>query len=190
MFSSNFNASTLNNHANNFQDISNIDIFQDLEPKIKVFNNEGIYQEKVNVDKTKLNTFPSIKLKNSKKLSLEKFENTVSLNFIESSENKPGNYHKYLKKVIKTLNGFDNIDFNPHIEIRSIHLPKSEKKFTLVLDLDETLIHSDFDSELKFENSKVLEFTHENETISFNLHLRPGLFEFLSFIKEKFEIKK
>ena len=34
----------------------------------------------------------------------------------------------------------------------------------------------------------MLEFTHENETISFNLHLRPGLFEFLSFIKEKFEI--
>ena len=123
-----------------------------------------------------------------KKVSLKSFESSYQLNYVDSIENKPGNYNKYLKKVIKNLSSFDCIDFYPHIEIRSLILPNTDKKFSIFLDLDETLIHSDFDSELDEKNNKVLKFTHENEKITFNLNIRPWIYEFLSYAKENFEI--
>ena len=120
---------------------------------------------------------------------MEQFENSIfELNFVESSENFPGNYNKYLEKVIRTLKDFDKIDFIPQIEKRSVFLPKNDKKFTLVIDLDETLIHSDFDNELNEEYQKILQFNHEGESIMFSLFLRPGLQDFLNYIKEYFEV--
>jgi len=193
--SSSFNASPSSepiNHFVNFEDIENFDIFQDFEPKNKSFSFQD--QNSATIEKSQYNTCdsPCNKKTNnnsSKKLSLDKFESSINeLKFIESTENSPGNYNKYLKKVIKTLKGFDRIDFQPEIDKRAVFLPKSNKKYTLVIDLDETLIHSDFDNELSENSHKTLQFTHENEVIIFNLYIRPGVNEFLSFAKERFEI--
>ena len=90
--------------------------------------------------------------------------------------------------MIKSLKGFDRIDFLPLVEKRSVNLPEQSKKITLVIDLDETLIHSDFDDDLQDNFHKTLGFTHENEIVTFNLYIRPGLTDFLNFVKEKFEI--
>ncbi len=173
----------------NFEDIDNFDIFQDHEPKVKTFSLSQTSDHNQKIDKNEYYTFDSPLSIHSKKISLERFENSLlETNFVESSENFPGNYNKYLEKVIRTLENFHKIDFFPLIERRSIFLPKTEKKYTLVIDLDETLIHSDFDNELKENYQKILQFTHEGETIMFSLFVRPGLQDFLNYIKERFEV--
>jgi Dullard-like phosphatase family protein len=193
--SSSFNASPAKEHNSqfvNFEDIDNFDIFQDFEPKIQNLsinskNNENSHKSEKNQYCTC--EFPCEDLFPLKKISIEKFESSLyELNFVESIENRPGNYHKYLKKVITSLKDFDRIDFTPQIEKRAVFLPANEKKITLVIDLDETLIHSDFDNEFDEGFHETLQFTHENETIQFNLFIRPGLHEFLRFAKNHFEV--
>jgi len=85
------------------------------------------------------------------------------------------------------MKDFDLINFRPFVEERLVELPRTDHKYTLVLDLDETLIHSDFSlsKEGMFKN---LEFSFENEQVCFNLFIRPGLEEFLDFVCDRFEV--
>jgi len=124
-----------------------------------------------------------------KKLSLPEFENNRGTQFknVEIIENKSGNYDKYVKKVFKSMKGFDLIDFRPLVEDRIQELSKTFHKYTLILDLDETLIHSDFTLS-KEGFFKYFEFYFESEPVCFNLFLRPGLEEFLDFVKDRFEV--
>jgi len=62
-----------------------------------------------------------------------------------------------------------------------------KQKITLILDLDETLIHADFQCQFS-QYDEVLEFTYEDMPVSIPLILRPGVREFLKFVKERFNV--
>ena len=92
-------------------------------------------------------------------------------------------FHFFKSKIIRVLNqnasvaGIDSSSYKILLNENSIQVPylknKSEKKFSLVLDLDETLI------------SFKLESNEENKGI---IRFRPYLDSFLQKVKEKYEI--
>ena len=121
----------------------------------------------------KLYSNPNIEKSISKKqnLNLKQFEYEVSkLNFcpIGSNSNIPGNYDNYLGTTLSHISQMRNISFDYALESPSMYenYPTKEmetisqsKKKILVLDLDETLIHADFDEE--FANNKNVKYDTE-----------------------------
>ena len=110
-------------------------------------------------------------ISNKKNLNLKQFEYEVSkLNFcpIGSNSNISGNYDNYLGTTLSHIVQMRNIKFDYALEYPSIYenypkkeietISKSEKKI-LVLDLDETLIHADFDEEIA--NNKNVKYDAE-----------------------------
>ena len=120
--------------------------------------------------KIKLYSGPNIETSISKKqnLNLKQFEYEVSkLNFcpIGSNANFSGNYDNYLGITLSHISKMVNIKFDYALESPSLYenFPKnvierlslSDKKI-LVLDLDETLVHADFDEE--FANKENIKY--------------------------------
>ena len=58
---------------------------------------------------------------------------------------------------------------------------------TLILDLDETLVHSKFNGE-DHNYDKLIEVTINNHNYKFYIKFRPGLFHFLEKMSELYEI--
>ena len=151
-------------------------------------------------------------------LHYEKFLIQVSkLNFcpISCTENISGNYDNYIKSTLSHIVRMKDITFNyalespiiydnlPKVEIEKISL--SNKKL-LLLDLDETLIHSDFSEQfLDNENIKydgIISFLLDNSITddeskddsdekklnSVGIFIRPGVQKFLDEVSKYFEV--
>ena len=121
------------------------------------------------------------------------FEESFQKYYVDSSQNSNGNFDNYIQSGLKLISLFPNINYEKEIEniSNSFNLLENKKnKKTLILDLDETLIHSDLD--LIYKNHIItLYFDSEDDdekNIPIPLILRPGLFDFLNYAKEKFEL--
>ena len=121
------------------------------------------------------------------------FEESFQKYYVDSSQNSNGNFDNYIQSGLKLISLFPNINYEKEIEniSNSFNLLDNKlNKKTLVLDLDETLIHSDLD--LIYKNHIItLYFDSEDDdekNIPIPLILRPGLFDFLNYAKEKFEL--
>lgn len=128
---------------------------------------------------------------------LENFE----YEYMESYLNKSQNYNEYVNGVLKSLIKLRKLNFLKEITKRKMTLPDTNKKHTLLLDLDETLIHSQFELGTEteiykgYENDKGLETKylsfHDsdiNEKVKFKVILRPGVRNFLSKVSEHFQV--
>ena len=137
-------------------------------PSKKVFSLEESDKEVSNNIKLVANHISPKVLSKKQKLNLKQFEYEVSkLNFcpIGSNANFSGNYDNYLGITLSHISKMVNIKFDYALESPSLYenFPKnvierlslSDKKI-LVLDLDETLVHADFDEE--FENDKTIKY--------------------------------
>ena len=86
---------------------------------------------------------------------------------LEAKENYPGNYSQYLEKTLTHISQLKDINFEYALEDPEINegVPKlSFNKKILVLDLDETLIHADFDEEFSpDEYDTIIQFKAKNE---------------------------
>ena len=126
----------------------------------------------------KINTRKSVKLKETKKNNQPYNENEYDENNIDNSDvisvksNKSSHYYgkidKHNLKILKLLKEYEKSKIDPPF----IKTP-NKKKYTLVLDLDETLINIEF---------------KDNSSNKCILHLRPGLFWFLSKVKPFYEL--
>lgn len=67
-----------------------------------------------------------------------------------------------------------------------IRLLPSEKKI-LLLDLDETLIHADFEN-LSPNHDEIISFNADGNEVFVGIILRPGVFEFLENLRKIFDI--
>lgn len=136
----------------------------------------------------------NLKEKNENALAKQKasscehtIDNVPFFESIEAAYNFQGNYQNYISRVIQSLAPLANLSFQKHIQERIVLLPEYNKKKTLILDLDETLIHADFDG--RFENhDQRITFLYDSQEISVNIFVRPGVFEFLKAVSEIFEI--
>lgn len=115
----------------------------------------------------------------------------IPFEYVESSLNFQGNYHNYVYKTLKSILHLKQYDYNEQLESKRVYLPELEtgsvNKKTLILDMDETLIHADFD--YNYENpDRIATFHHEELDVSVPIYMRPGLFKFLETVSENFEI--
>jgi len=130
--------------------------------------------------------FPISNLTNNN-FSCYDIQNIKNFSPVESSFNIQGNYQNYVTQVIRSLSPLIKIDFTSLIQERLVLLPEYNKKKTLLLDLDETLIHADFDERFDSHHQKIF-FMYQEEEISVDIFIRPGVHEFLKRCSEIFEI--
>ena len=132
------------------------------------------------------------------------FEQNFKKYYVDSSKNNNGNYDNYVKNALKLISliPFRNLDLNGKIKdiskklsfknIKNESNKNNKNKKLLILDLDETLIHSDLDFSLKEKSVKydtILYFDSEEEKhIPIPLIIRPGLYDFLEYTSENFEL--
>ena len=76
--------------------------------------------------------------------------------YMDSSKNSSINFDSYLQSSLKLISLFPstaNQNFKKQIEEKAVTLPsRKNNKKTLILDMDETLIHADVDFNFKFHN--------------------------------------
>lgn len=120
-----------------------------------------------------------------------KFEELINRYYMCSSENIQGNYDAYVTNCLKLIGYFkkQSFFFNKNEFIKeSIKLQYGKLKLSnkplLILDLDETLIHSDLD--MKWSAHDFYIKTEDDSVIPINI--RPYLFEFLEFCNINFDI--
>jgi Dullard-like phosphatase family protein len=123
-----------------------------------------------------------------KRKRFQKFEN-IEIDFIESSQNFQGNYSNYVSKALKSMVNLKKLNYSEILEEKMLCLgePQCQSKKTLILDLDETLIHADFDF-LYHSHDQIISFMYEECEITVPIFIRPGLMEFIQKISEIFEI--
>lgn len=119
------------------------------------------------------------------------FEEYCRKYYVNSSDNSNLNFDSYIQSALKLISKFPKKEyFMSEIEKKKINLPSNTgNKKTLILDLDETLVHADIDFNYKFHDD-ILKFVQEetDEEIIIPLILRPHLFDFLNYASEHFEL--
>ena len=108
--------------------------------------------------------------KDQKISNLEEFKkqsSNIKIFPLEAKENHPGNYTQYLSQTLTHIAQLRDINFEYALEDQRIQegVPKlSFNKKILLLDLDETLIHADFDEEFPpNEYDTIIQFKAKNE---------------------------
>ena len=155
---------------------------------INVNNNKPAHVIQVNSRKRGSSTNSNIRLvpKNNanqtQKASAAQVTNPLLSSIITQVPNKAS---ANLKKENKSHS------YSPNRMLSTMHLsllpPKTTTKKTLVLDLDETLVHSDF---TPFTCPSDIVFPIEFENVLHDIHvlIRPGVSEFLQKMSQKYEI--
>ena len=128
------------------------------------------------------------------------FEDNFKNYYVDSSKNNNGNYDNYISNALKLISLIPQTllkkipekvkNISNSINFNSI---KNSNKKLLILDLDETLIHSDVDRLLDQKKTKydaVLNFfdLDDQQNTELPILLRPGLFEFLDYASENFDL--
>lgn len=127
---------------------------------------------------------------------MQKMIDIHDFDYINSNLNVEGNYESYVKSVLKSLIGFKELNFKYEIEKRSLSLPNNpSKSSTLILDIDETLVHTIFEEETERYVSPNCEWmqtsfddSDRGKEIVMKVVFRPGLFKFLKTVADNFEV--
>ena len=118
------------------------------------------------------------------------FQNlNLNLEYIASSANYEGNYHNYVSKTLKSLIPLRKLNFSDILQEKKLKLVDQQNNLRkiLILDLDETLIHADF--ELKYsDHDHLVSFVFQGEAVSVPIIFRPGVNQFLKNISEIFDV--
>ena len=161
---------------------------QETSNKIKVLNSKPTQAIQVNSRKRGNSTNSNIRFipKNN---SIQQQTPSLHLNdplissIITQVPNKPS---PQIQKMEKKSHSY-----SPSRMLNSMHLSllpkKTTNKKTLVLDLDETLVHSGFNP-FPYPSDVVIQLEFENLIHDIHVLVRPGVSEFLQLMAEKYEI--
>jgi len=116
----------------------------------------------------------------------------LAFDYVEANYNISNYYDYYVSRSLKSISKITDYSFAILRESmkRPVMLPATEKK-TLVLDLDETLVHCDFDIQKMSKVKKdIISFIDSlnNVEVSMSVSLRPGLKEFLQELTVYYDI--
>lgn len=158
------------------------------------------------------------------KISMVQQQNNLDsfkFDFVDAAQNHPGNYQNYIDRTLKSMIQLKDLEYDKDINKRKLEPPlapdffkleqymlnsenksDSNGKKLLILDLDETLIHSVFDEEEKETSNKKQKKATEGleiKTVSFydqdidedvkvKVILRPNVKDFLVAVSKNFEV--
>lgn len=165
---------------------------QHLIIKSEAYLESVIKPEKIDSDLDSSFSEESLEDPNINTGSKSKFDDLISKYYACSSENVPGNYDSYVISNLNLIGYFKPVNYfkkdiekiKDQILEKSKALTFSQEKALLILDLDETLIHSDLS--LKWSTHDYYIELEDSTIIPINF--RPFLFEFLDFCFENFEL--
>jgi Dullard-like phosphatase family protein len=133
-------------------------------------NIKKLFQKSLNIesiDSGSKNRQPQKEPKLSHLAEYKRQSSNIVIFPLEAKENYPGNYSQYLEKTLTHISQLKDINFEYALEDTKISEGVPELSFNkkiLVLDLDETLIHADFDEEFSpDEYDTVIQFKAKNE---------------------------
>ena len=133
-------------------------------------NIKKLFQKSLNIESIDSESKKTPSQKDPKLSHLAEFKrqsSNIVIFPLEAKENYPGNYSQYLEKTLTHISQLKDINFEYALEDPKINegVPKlSFNKKILLLDLDETLIHADFDEEFSpDEYDTVIQFKAKNE---------------------------
>ena len=133
-------------------------------------NIKKLFQKSLNIesiDSGSKNKQPQKEPKLSHLVEYKRQSSNIVIFPLEAKENYPGNYSQYLEKTLTHISQLKDINFEYALEDTKINEGVPELSFNkkiLVLDLDETLIHADFDEEFSTdEYDTVIQFKAKNE---------------------------
>ena len=122
---------------------------------------------------------------------------------INSNENFVGNYDNYITETLKGISKLNKLNFENALLDPQSYLNMNRNEITrnfvsgkkvILLDLDETLIHGDFQEEylndIDHPYDKIIKFTSldEQEEVSVGIFIRNGVQKFLEEISKIFDI--
>ena len=122
---------------------------------------------------------------------------------INSNENFVGNYDNYITETLKGISKLNKLNFEYALLDPQLYLNMNRNEITrnfvsgkkvVLLDLDETLIHGDFQEEylndIDHLYDKIIKFTSldEQEEVSVGIFVRNGVQKFLEEISKIFDI--
>ena len=122
---------------------------------------------------------------------------------INSNENFVGNYDNYITETLKGISKLNKLNFENALLDPQSYLNMNRNEITrnvvsgkkvVLLDLDETLIHGDFQEEylndIDHPYDKIIKFTSldEQEEVSVGIFIRNGVQKFLEEISKIFDI--
>ena len=122
---------------------------------------------------------------------------------INSNENFVGNYDNYITETLKGISKLNKLNFEYALLDPQLYLNMNRNEITrnfvsgkkvILLDLDETLIHGDFQEEylndIDHPYDKIIKFTSldEQEEVSVGIFVRNGVQKFLEEISKIFDI--
>ena len=134
------------------------------------------------------------------------------LYIISPSKNIEGNYSSYINGVAETLKEFIEIDYDSifdhenkdnvnycYYTAASMDLEEKPKKKLLLIDLDETLVHSEFRNKNNYKeldlftknskcHSRTFSYSDENYIYYMDVFFRPHLKNFLSEVSKYFDL--
>ena len=136
------------------------------------------------------------------------------LYIISPSQNVEGNYSSYINGVAETLKEFIEFDYDSIFDQKNkenvrycnyatimddLIEDESEKKKLLLIDLDETLIHSEFRNKNNYKeldlftstskcHSRTFSYSDENYIYYMDVFFRPHLKQFLSEVSKYFDL--
>ena len=141
---------------------------------------------------------------------LKKELNILSIKIIFPIDNKFGKSTKYIENVVKSFKDFINLDYDSifseensnkvnYLKYEKFLNKGTPKKKLLLLDLDETLVHSELRHPSNYksldklkENSKCynrsFSYIENDYKYYFDIYFRPYLFDFLHEIKNYFDL--
>ncbi len=122
---------------------------------------------------------------------------------INSNENFVGNYDNYITETLKGISKLNKLNFEYALLDPQLYLNMNRNEISrnvisgkkvVLLDLDETLIHGDFQEEylndIDHPYDKIIKFTSldEQEEVSVGIFIRNGVQKFLEEISKIFDI--
>ena len=127
--------------------------------------------------------------KSTNKFKYIKNSQNINLNSIISNiQNKNQSKHYQTTSSFNKNKNFHSLSPN-NSKLKSIYLlpPKTSNKKTLVLDLDETLVHSGF-IPFEYPSDLIIQIELENEIHDIHVLVRPYVKEFLEAMSKRYEL--
>ena len=145
-------------------------------------------QSSINKNINNINTFSNQNFTKTLPITNENSNHNLNL-FSQDNSSEEGVTISPIKSIVTSASSKPTTIIQPQCKLEKFLPPKTSKfQKTLVLDLDETLIHSYFDCPSPRQADLSYDILVENKKIHVNSMIRPGAREFIENVSTLFEI--